>query len=116
MANLLSAETPALRHAAEEVFQALGEVLRVTRARFAHVGEDPRGEQGRVFREKAEDEPIEKAGDAKVLFLRDGVLPPGLGVRQLDGFALLQRMGNVSDFPGEFFGDFRRRDARAQVF
>ena len=110
MANPVFAERAAGGHDGEETFERDGEVVRVVEAALEQVGEKIFRQQAGVLGEKTKDEAVEEAADAEIFSLGKIHLGAGLRVGEFDGLALLERLGDGSDFLGEVFGDLRGRE------
>ena len=74
MANLVGAESAALRHSLEKILEHFGEMRRIIDARFEDVGDDVLRQQSCVFGEKAEDDAIEETRDSQIFALGNGKL------------------------------------------
>ena len=105
VANLVLAEQAALGHRAEKRFKGLGELPRGVEGDLGEFGKEVLRQQTRVLGEEAEDQPVEEPGDAEVFPLGNGDFGAGVGVRQFDAFALLQRTGDLGKLLREGLGD-----------
>jgi len=103
--DLLCPEVASLGHHTKQGFEPFGEKRGVVHALLGEIAEDAVGQKSNVFREQAEDNPVEEAGDAKFLLLRDLDLRPRASIGKLDGFTVLERTRYRSDLLGEVFGD-----------
>src|SRR5207302_6968156 len=73
MFDLVFAESSAGCHRRKKVFERFGEMFGIVRAGLENVLDHTRGKQAGVLSEETKDDAIEKAGDAQVLALSDGM-------------------------------------------